>query len=106
MSTAQEALSAPWTLSTSQTPHSQTDKVDLQKHPGFICGGGGFGPAAQDGYGVSYIITGEDMLFFHVTAHKSSSLTVRYSAYKHYSFTILLVNPKISPEARFIIPFN
>ena len=38
--------------------------------------GGGFGPVAPDGYGVSYIIAGEDTLFFHVSSRKSSPETV------------------------------
>ena len=29
-----------------QTPHQQTDKLDLNKHPDRICGGGGFGPVS------------------------------------------------------------
>ena len=30
-----------------QTPHQQTDKLDLNKHPDRICGGGGFGPVSN-----------------------------------------------------------
>lgn len=37
---------------------------------------GGFGPVADDGYGVSYIIAGEDMIFFHISSKRSSPLTV------------------------------
>ncbi|CAF0890566.1 unnamed protein product [Didymodactylos carnosus] len=37
--------------------------------------GGGFGPVADDGYGVSYIIAGEDLIFFHISSKKSSSAT-------------------------------
>ncbi|KAF2358191.1 Acyltransferase ChoActase/COT/CPT [Trinorchestia longiramus] len=70
-----EVLSEPWRLSTSQTPHGQTGKLDLTKHPECISAGGGFGPVADDGYGVSYIIAGEDTLFFHVSSKKSSSVT-------------------------------
>lgn len=70
-----EVLSEPWRLSTSQTPHQQTDKIDLSKHPDLICAGGGFGPVADDGYGVSYIIAGEDVIFFHISRKKSCSLT-------------------------------
>ena len=29
-----------------QTPHQQTDKLDLNKYPDRICGGGGFGPVS------------------------------------------------------------
>ena len=73
----QEVLSEPWRLSTSQTPHGQTNLLDLKKHPGCVSAGGGFGPVADDGYGVSYIIAGEDIVFFHVSSKKSSADTVR-----------------------------
>jgi len=69
-----EVLSEPWRLSTSQTPHQQTDKLDLSKYPDMISGGGGFGPVANDGYGVSYIIAGEDVIFFHISSKRSCSI--------------------------------
>jgi carnitine O-palmitoyltransferase 1 len=71
-----EVLSEPWRLSTSQTPHGQTPKLDLKKYPRCISAGGGFGPVADDGYGVSYIIAGEDLIFFHITSKRSSPETV------------------------------
>lgn len=71
-----EVLSEPWRLSTSQTPHGQTNKLDLKKYPTVISAGGGFGPVADDGYGVSYIIAGEDLIFFHVSSKTSSPHTV------------------------------
>ena len=37
--------------------------------------GGGFGPVADDGYGVSYILAGEDVIFFHISSKISSSKT-------------------------------
>lgn len=74
-----EVLSEPWRLSTSQTPHGQTSKMDLNKHPECISAGGGFGPVADDGYGVSYIIAGEDLLFFHISSKISSLQTVSHS---------------------------
>ncbi|EFN71007.1 Carnitine O-palmitoyltransferase I, liver isoform [Camponotus floridanus] len=70
-----EVLSEPWRLSTSQTPHGQTAKLDLKKYPNCISAGGGFGPVAHDGYGVSYIIAGENLIFFHVSSKRSSSKT-------------------------------
>lgn len=70
-----EVLSEPWRLSTSQTPHGQTSKLDLAKNPKWISAGGGFGPVADDGYGVSYIVAGEDLLFFHISSKKSSPET-------------------------------
>lgn len=74
----QEVLSEPWRLSTSQTPHGQTSKLDLKKYPDCISAGGGFGPVADDGYGVSYIIAGEDVIFFHISSKRSSLVTVIY----------------------------
>nr|XP_022912028.1 carnitine O-palmitoyltransferase 1, liver isoform-like isoform X2 [Onthophagus taurus] len=71
----QKVLSEPWRLSTSQTPHGQTSRMDLQKYPDCISAGGGFGPVADDGYGVSYIIAGEDMIFFHISHKRSSTQT-------------------------------
>lgn len=71
-----EVLSEPWRLSTSQTPHGQTSKLDLHKHPECISAGGGFGPVADDGYGVSYIIAGEDLIFFHISSKASCPTTV------------------------------
>ncbi|XP_066905403.1 carnitine O-palmitoyltransferase 1, muscle isoform isoform X2 [Halyomorpha halys] len=70
-----EVLSEPWRLSTSQTPHGQTSKLDLKKYPNCISAGGGFGPVADDGYGVSYIVAGEDILFFHISCKKSCPTT-------------------------------
>lgn len=76
-----EVLSEPWRLSTSQSPTAQTDKLNFEKNPETISAGGGFGPVADDGYGVSYIIVGEDTIFFHVSSKKSSEKTdsIRFS---------------------------
>uniref|UniRef100_A0A3B5AYL5 Carnitine O-palmitoyltransferase 1, liver isoform-like n=1 Tax=Stegastes partitus TaxID=144197 RepID=A0A3B5AYL5_9TELE len=70
-----EVLSEPWRLSTSQTPVQQMELFDLKNHPDYISLGGGFGPVADDGYGVSYIIVGEDMINFHVSSKHSFSET-------------------------------
>ncbi|XP_071368535.1 carnitine O-palmitoyltransferase 1, liver isoform-like [Centroberyx affinis] len=70
-----EVLSEPWRLSTSQTPVQQMELFDLKNHPEFISLGGGFGPVADDGYGVSYIIVGEDMINFHVSSKHSCNET-------------------------------
>ncbi|XP_051161929.1 carnitine O-palmitoyltransferase 1, liver isoform isoform X1 [Leptopilina boulardi] len=70
-----EVLSEPWKLSTSQTPHGQTTRINLKKFPNCISAGGGFGPVADDGYGVSYIIAGEDIIFFHISSKRSSPAT-------------------------------
>ncbi|XP_022253543.1 carnitine O-palmitoyltransferase 1, muscle isoform-like [Limulus polyphemus] len=60
---------------TSQTPHGQTSLLDLKKYPDHISAGGGFGPVADDGYGVSYIIAGENLIFFHISSKRSSPET-------------------------------
>lgn len=69
-----EVLSEPWRLSTSQTPASQTNLLDFKKDPIYISPGGGFGPVADDGYGVSYIVY-EDVIFFHISSKKKSANT-------------------------------
>jgi carnitine O-palmitoyltransferase 1 len=66
-----EVLSEPWKLSTSQTPHGQVGLLDNK----VISAGGGFGPVADDGYGVSYIVAGEDTIFFHISSKRSSLKT-------------------------------
>ncbi|XP_071506916.1 carnitine O-palmitoyltransferase 1, liver isoform-like [Diadema antillarum] len=73
-----KVLSEPWLLSSSQTPPSQTGRVDVNKNPECLSAGGGFGPVADDGYGVSYIIAGENLIFFHISCKKSSSHTDAY----------------------------
>lgn len=70
-----EVLSEPWRLSTSQTPLQQLELFDLVKHPEYVSSGGGFGPVADDGYGVSYIIVGENLINFHISSKHSSSET-------------------------------
>lgn len=70
-----EALSAPWKLSTSQTPMQQTADWDYRNNPEKMSAGGGFGPVNDDGYGVSYIIAGETKIMFHITSKHSSKET-------------------------------
>ncbi|XP_068595339.1 carnitine O-palmitoyltransferase 1, liver isoform [Brachionichthys hirsutus] len=70
-----EVLSEPWRLSTSQTPLQQLELFDLVKHPEYVSSGGGFGPVADDGYGVSYIIVGENLINFHISSKYSSPET-------------------------------
>ncbi|XP_057185199.1 carnitine O-palmitoyltransferase 1, liver isoform isoform X2 [Triplophysa rosa] len=67
-----EVLSEPWRLSTSQTPLQQVELFDLKRHPEYVTSGGGFGPVADDGYGVSYIVLGEDLINFHISSKHSS----------------------------------
>ncbi|XP_062860356.1 carnitine O-palmitoyltransferase 1, muscle isoform [Trichomycterus rosablanca] len=70
-----QVLSGPWRLSTSQTPQQQLNLVDIQKFPKYVGAGGGFGPVADDGYGVSYIIVGENLITFHISSKFSSPET-------------------------------
>uniref|UniRef100_A0A672UNF3 Carnitine O-palmitoyltransferase 1, muscle isoform n=1 Tax=Strigops habroptila TaxID=2489341 RepID=A0A672UNF3_STRHB len=70
-----QVLSEPWRLSTSQTPQQQLNMFDLNKFPDHVSTGGGFGPVADDGYGVSYIIAGENLINFHVSSKFSSPET-------------------------------
>ncbi|XP_076853895.1 carnitine palmitoyltransferase 1Aa (liver) isoform X2 [Brachyhypopomus gauderio] len=70
-----EVLSEPWRLSTSQTPLQQPELFDLVRHPELVSSGGGFGPVADDGYGVAYIIVGENLINFHISCKRSSPET-------------------------------
>ncbi|XP_065738383.1 carnitine O-palmitoyltransferase 1, liver isoform isoform X3 [Phocoena phocoena] len=63
-----EVLSEPWRLSTSQTPQQQVELFNLEKNPEYVSSGGGFGPVADDGYGVSYILVGEKLISFHISS--------------------------------------
>ncbi|KAM9177402.1 carnitine O-palmitoyltransferase 1, muscle isoform [Dugong dugon] len=70
-----EVLEEPWRLSTSQTAQFQIRMFDPEQYPSHLAAGGGFGPVADDGYGVSYMIAGENTIFFHVSSKFSSSET-------------------------------
>ncbi|XP_004393865.1 PREDICTED: carnitine O-palmitoyltransferase 1, liver isoform isoform X3 [Odobenus rosmarus divergens] len=70
-----EVLSEPWRLSTSQTPQQQVELFDLERNPEYVSSGGGFGPVADDGYGVSYILVGENLISFHISSKFSSPET-------------------------------
>ncbi|VDK77714.1 unnamed protein product [Onchocerca ochengi] len=65
-------------LSTSQTPLNQCAeeikhaKMDVHK---IATAGGGFGPVADNGYGISYIIVGENILSFHISSKRSANNT-------------------------------
>ncbi|XP_067830625.1 carnitine O-palmitoyltransferase 1, liver isoform-like isoform X2 [Heptranchias perlo] len=81
----QEVLSEPWCLSTSQTPIQQIELFDLVNHPEYVSIGGGFGPVADDGYGVSYIIVGDNLINFHISCKVSSPITDAHRFGKHIS---------------------
>nr|XP_026693433.1 carnitine O-palmitoyltransferase 1, muscle isoform [Ciona intestinalis] len=71
----QKVLSEVWRLSTSQTPVDQVGRSVLRNNKEMTPTGGGFGPVADDGYGVSYIICHENLIMFHVSSKYSSSET-------------------------------
>lgn len=71
-------ITRPWTLSTSQTPHTQmTALPDANLHifDDKLCTGGGFGPVSDDGYGFSYIFPSDHRFFFHVSSKHSCPQT-------------------------------
>jgi len=55
-------LSEPWKLSTSQTA-IRGEYIDVKKNPELMSAGGGFGPVADDGYGVSYLVRSKTVCF-------------------------------------------
>jgi hypothetical protein len=67
-------------LSTSQTPLNQCEAecpgLSMDQKLGLVSAGGGFGPVTDTGYGVSYIIAGEDQISFHISSKKSAPNTV------------------------------
>lgn len=67
----QSYINEKWVLSTSQTAVNQTMRLNLNQNPERSCAGGGFGPIDEKGYGVSYIICGENLISFHVSSKKS-----------------------------------
>jgi len=69
----EEVISEKWRLSTSQTAVHQMlqHSVDWRQ---LHCGGG-FNTVDGDGYGISYIIAGENALFFHISSKFSSPKT-------------------------------
>ncbi|XP_037589935.1 carnitine O-palmitoyltransferase 1, liver isoform isoform X2 [Cebus imitator] len=78
-----EVLSEPWRLSTSQTPQQQVELFDLERNPEYVSSGGGFGPVADDGYGVSYILVGENLINFHISSKFSCPETDSHRFGKH-----------------------
>ncbi|XP_057315865.1 carnitine O-palmitoyltransferase 1, liver isoform-like [Hydractinia symbiolongicarpus] len=72
------ALTLPWTLSTSQQPQQQMDRgfdLNIPEVQDTLSPGGGFGPVSDTGYGVSYMIPDEELIYFHVSSKKSAKNT-------------------------------
>lgn len=73
-----KVLSIPWTLSTSQQPQQQIASAPDCNVPHYydkLSPGGGFGPVADDGYGVSYMVPGDQRIFFHVSSKRKHPVT-------------------------------
>jgi carnitine O-palmitoyltransferase 1 len=66
-------------LSTSQTPLNQCDEdakdLSAEARASLVSAGGGFGPVTDTGYGVSYIVAGENQFSFHISSKKSAPNT-------------------------------
>uniref|UniRef100_A0A673ABS8 Carnitine O-palmitoyltransferase 1, muscle isoform n=1 Tax=Sphaeramia orbicularis TaxID=375764 RepID=A0A673ABS8_9TELE len=92
-----QVLSEPWKLSTSQTPQQQLNLVDINKFPKYVGAGGGFGPVADDGYGVSYIIIGENLITFHISSKFSSPDTDSYRFGQHIQSAMLDIQELFKP---------
>lgn len=81
-----KVLSRKWKLSTSQVPVRQLigQHPEDPKNPAeeFRTSNGGFGPVADDGYGILYCIWGEDRLYFTISSKHSCPTTdsVRFGA--------------------------
>ncbi|XP_063335916.1 carnitine O-palmitoyltransferase 1, muscle isoform isoform X7 [Pelmatolapia mariae] len=93
-----KVLLEPWKLSTSQTPQQQLNLVDINKFPKYVGGGGGFGPVTDDGYGVSYIIVGENLITFHISSKFSSPDTDSYRFGQHIRKAMLDIQALFKPQ--------
>ncbi|XP_006898784.1 PREDICTED: carnitine O-palmitoyltransferase 1, brain isoform [Elephantulus edwardii] len=81
--------SEQWQLATSQIPVQQMHLFDIHSSPDYVSSGGGFGPADDHGYGVSYIFMGEDMITFHISSKKSSTKTDSHRLGQHIEDALL-----------------
>ncbi|XP_031537907.1 palmitoyl thioesterase CPT1C isoform X3 [Vicugna pacos] len=81
--------SEQWQLATSQIPVQQIHLFDVQNYPDYVSSGGGFGPADDHGYGVSYIFTGDEAITFHISSKKSSTRTDSHRLGEHIKDALL-----------------
>lgn len=65
----------PWQLSTSQIPQRQTENLWKHSNDHLVSPSGGFGPVADDGYGVSYMMANDEQTFFHISSKRSCENT-------------------------------
>uniref|UniRef100_A0A8C6RY89 Carnitine O-palmitoyltransferase 1, muscle isoform n=1 Tax=Nannospalax galili TaxID=1026970 RepID=A0A8C6RY89_NANGA len=84
-----QVQSQQWLLSASQIPVQQTHLFDIHNYPDYVSSGGGFGPADDHGYGISYIFMGEDMITFHISSKKSSRKTDSHRLGQHIKDALL-----------------
>ncbi|XP_045148564.1 carnitine O-palmitoyltransferase 1, brain isoform [Echinops telfairi] len=83
--------SEQWQLATSQIPVQQRHLFDTHNYPDYVSSGGGFGPADDHGYGVSYIFMGADAIAFHISSKKSSTKTDSHRLGQHIENALLEV---------------
>ncbi|XP_023562449.1 carnitine O-palmitoyltransferase 1, brain isoform [Octodon degus] len=84
-----QVYSEQWQLSTSQIPVQQMHLFDVHNYPDYVSSGGGFGPADDHGYGVSYIFMGDDAITFHISSKKSSTKTDSHRLGQHIEEALL-----------------
>nr|XP_034373501.1 carnitine O-palmitoyltransferase 1, brain isoform isoform X3 [Arvicanthis niloticus] len=84
-----QVQSQQWLLSTSQIPVQQTHLFDVHNYPDYVSSGGGFGPANDHGYGISYIFMGENAITFHISSKKSSTETDSHRLGQHIESALL-----------------
>ncbi|XP_007531401.2 carnitine O-palmitoyltransferase 1, brain isoform isoform X2 [Erinaceus europaeus] len=81
--------SEQWQLATSQIPVQQLHLFDVHNFPDYVSSGGGFAPADDNGYGVSYIFMGDDLITFHISSKKSSTKTDSHRLGQHIEEALL-----------------
>ncbi|XP_066874719.1 palmitoyl thioesterase CPT1C isoform X6 [Kogia breviceps] len=81
--------SEQWQLAASQIPVQQIHLFDVHSYPDYVSSGGGFGPADDHGYGVSYIFMGDDGITFHISSKKSSTRTDSHRLGQHIEGALL-----------------
>lgn len=66
-----QALTQPWAMASSSAPRPQPPLLPPELQPM----GGGFGPPHDDGYGVSFTVTADAAVVFHISCKASSPKT-------------------------------
>ncbi|XP_030674308.1 carnitine O-palmitoyltransferase 1, brain isoform-like [Nomascus leucogenys] len=89
MGSCPQVHSEQWQLSTSKIPVQQMHLFHVHNYPDYVSSGGGFGPADDHGYGISYIFMGDDMVTFHISSKKSSTKTDSHRLGQHIEDALL-----------------